>query len=147
RELLAARERGHLLEVVARHQIVRRGNVHARLLHEAGQMTAALREKDGVHLHPRQLLRAHDRGMRAITRRLEVDHLALDDPARGALAEPHDVELPATEYLADQDGNLGRADFDGADEVAFGCHGETMGMGGGTEERSAALEPRAGFTD
>ena len=122
-ELLRLREPADIFNVQRAHHIVGRRDAHLRLVLKALQMRAALREK---HLpHPRACapLRLLQRRVDALGRGLEVHDRALAHAARWTLAEPDEAEAAPARDLSDDDGDLGGADLDGADEFGPREHG------------------------
>jgi hypothetical protein len=108
--------------------VVGRLHVHRGLVVETLEVPAGLGEEDQVDALAGLALGQLQRTVGAFAGGLVVHHHALDDTARLALTAADDGEFAAG-IFADKDGDLGGADFDGADEGGARTHGAFFSAG------------------
>lgn len=107
-------------DIVGLDHVVGRLHVDRGLVVKTFEVSAGLREIDILDAFAGVAFGLFERTVRALARGLVVDDAALDDAAGGALATTDDRELAAG-ILADEDGDFGGADFNGADELGTGA--------------------------
>ncbi len=121
-EILRFGETADGVDVGRTDHVVDGGDVHRSLVIKTFEVSAGLGEIDLVDARAGALLGGHESAVRGLARGLEVGDRALDDAARLAFTDADDVKRAALRELADEDADLGGADFNGADELGSRNH-------------------------